>query len=127
MRRRQPCGETGQSVVFRDRGAGYRGDIRFQTGCRPTRICRRDNPLAGTMSLPFLLDRWEADAGPPVTPAARHAFSAPKLADVSLRSGLCRTSFAEGKALPYPEPWSASGRATGTDRPTLTFWTWPKL
>jgi hypothetical protein len=70
-------------------GRGVSEDIRFQTAYRPNRICRRENPLPVPCSLPFLRDRREVDAGPPVTPVARHAFSALKLADVSSRLGLC--------------------------------------
>lgn len=76
-------------------------------------------------SLLFLLNRRDVDAGPPVTPVARRAFSALKLAAVSLRLGLYRASLVAGKVLLYPEPWSASSHATGTDHPTLTFWTRP--
>ncbi len=123
VRRRQPCGEIGQPVVFHGRGAGCQEiSVSRHHADRTVSLAKRIRWPA-PCSLCFRRDKRDVDAGPPVAPVARHAFSALKLAAVSLRLGLYRASLAERKALLYPDPWSARAHTMWTDRPMLTFWT----
>ncbi len=104
VRHRQPCGETGQSVVFHGRGVRCRGiSVSRHYGDRTVSVAGKTRwPVP--CSLPFRLDRRDVDAGPPVTPAERHAFSVLKLTAVSPRlvyvPGFSRKR--KGAALTYP-------------------------